>query len=72
MRWIKQGTQAVHLSSKNAKRFDEARAKNLGSSSAHKALEKKKGGKKMSLEERSKKSGFYVHGHKNLGDVYEA
>ncbi len=24
------------------------------------------------LESRSKKAGFYVHGHKNLGDVYEA
>ncbi len=28
--------------------------------------------KKMSKEERSKKAGFYVHGHKNYGDVYEA
>ncbi len=30
-----------------------------------KAIEKK-------LEKRSKKAGYYVHGHKNFGDVYEA
>ncbi len=24
------------------------------------------------LEKSSKKAGYYVHGHKNLGDVYEA
>lgn len=34
-----------------------------------KALSKAKDRK---LEESSKKAGFYVHGHKNLGDVYEA
>lgn len=39
-------------------------------------MEKKKTvAKKMSkdkvLEKRSKKAGFYVHGHKNFGDVYE-
>ena len=28
--------------------------------------------KKPDLEARSKKAGFYVHGHKNFGDVYEA
>lgn len=28
--------------------------------------------KKSDLEARSKKAGYYVHGHKNLGDVYEA
>lgn len=27
---------------------------------------------KENLESRSKKAGFYVHGHKNFGDVYEA
>ncbi len=35
-----------------------------------KALKKKS--KDSDLEARSKKSGFYVHGHKNFGDVYEA
>lgn len=25
----------------------------------------------VEMEKRSKKAGFYVHGHKNLGDVYE-
>lgn len=34
-----------------------------------KALKK---AKEEKLEARSKKAGFYVHGHKNLGDVYEA
>lgn len=26
----------------------------------------------VEMEKRSKKAGYYVHGHKNLGDVYEA
>ncbi len=37
-----------------------------------KALKGKKARKAANLESRSKKAGFYVHGHKNLGDVYEA
>jgi hypothetical protein len=28
--------------------------------------------RQKTLEDRSKKAGWYVHGHKNLGDVYEA
>ena len=28
--------------------------------------------KSRALEARSKKAGYYVHGHKNFGDVYEA
>lgn len=38
----------------------------------HKALqEASKGHKHGEREARSKKAGFYVHGHKNYGDVYE-
>lgn len=41
--------------------------------SKSKALEGKKSGHKQGEREvRSKKAGFYVHGHKNYGDVYEA
>lgn len=37
------------------------------------ALKKKKGGHKQGEREvASKKAGFYVQGHKNYGDVYEA
>jgi len=37
------------------------------------ALSKAKGGHKQGEREiRSKKAGFYVAGHKNYGDVYEA
>ena len=32
---------------------------------------KNKKEKKPDLEAKSKKAGFYVHGHKNFGDVYE-
>jgi len=35
-----------------------------------KAISKAKGEEK--LEKASKKAGWYVHGHKNYGDVYEA
>jgi len=39
----------------------------------NKAIEKKKGGHKQGEREvRSKKAGYYVAGHKNFGDVYEA
>ncbi len=41
-------------------------AKRVKAGSKSKALGKAKG-----LESRSKKAGFYVHGHKNYGDVYE-
>lgn len=42
-------------------------------SSHEKALSKAKGGHKQGEREvRSKKAGFYVQGHKNYGDVYEA
>lgn len=46
---------------------------NKGSSKG-KAIEKaKKGGHKQGEREvQSKKAGFYVQGHKNYGDVYEA
>jgi hypothetical protein len=30
------------------------------------------GANEKNLEARSKKAGWYVHGHKNYGDVYEA
>jgi hypothetical protein len=37
------------------------------------ALSSKSGGHKQGEREvRSKKAGFYVHGHKNYGDAYEA
>jgi len=48
-----------NLSSRGAKGEKKYQAK-------QKALRKAK-----ALEARSKKAGFYVHGHKNLGDVYE-
>lgn len=35
-------------------------------------LQSKAKARALDLEKRSKKAGFYVHGHKNLGDVYEA
>ncbi len=35
------------------------------------SMAKKMTGKEQSREIRSKKAGFYVHGHKNYGDVYE-
>lgn len=37
-----------------------------------KALNGKKESKGEKIEKRSKEAGFYVHGHKNYGDVYEA
>ncbi len=40
-------------------------------STPKKALEKSKRRVAEKMEKRSKKAGFYVHGHKNLGDVYE-
>lgn len=37
-----------------------------------KAIEKKKGGHKQNeRESTAKKIGYYPHGHKNYGDVYE-
>ena len=55
--------------------------KNQGYDGGHKAKSKalkakmgeKKGGHKQGEREaKSKKAGFYVAGHKNYGDVYEA
>jgi hypothetical protein len=42
--------------------------KNYQAIAKAKAKDKKKDN---DLEDRSKKAGFYVHGHKNFGDVYE-
>lgn len=50
----------------------------MANTSKSKALGKKTEGvssrksRGVEMEKRSKKAGFYVHGHKNLGDVYEA
>lgn len=49
------------------KSVEKAKAKK---SSISKAISKAKGEEK--LEKASKKAGWYVHGHKNYGDVYEA
>lgn len=53
---------------KNATKFAEMHERSAKS----KALSNKKTRKAAELKSRSKKAGFYVHGHKNLGDVYEA
>lgn len=60
-----------NIQQKSAKKLSE----HLRGDAKHKALASrtnKKTRKAASLESRSKKAGFYVHGHKNLGDVYEA
>ena len=48
----------------------------FGNHKAKSHEKKKELAKKISkgdkLEAASKKAGFYVHGHKNFGDVYEA
>lgn len=47
-------------------------AKHAKSNALHEKKEGNKGEKKEhKLEAQSKKAGFYVHGHKNFGDVYE-
>lgn len=40
-------------------------------SQAAKSVRRHEESKHKRLEKRSKKAGFYVHGHKNFGDVYE-
>ncbi len=49
--------------------------KKVTSAPHHKAIPRSKHKlnlREKALESRSKKAGFYVHGHKNFGDVYEA
>jgi len=53
-----------------------SKAKALGKAKMAKTNPRKAGasmskGKEEKLETRSKKAGYYVHGHKNYGDVYE-
>lgn len=54
--------------------FHSEKVSRARQSSHEKALSNaKKGGHKQGEREvRSKKAGFYVQGHKNYGDVYEA
>lgn len=47
------------------------KSEELGHHTLHGSTEGKKKVMAKKLEARSKKAGFYVHGHKNYGDVYE-
>lgn len=61
-------TETIH----NSPEWKEARKSFQGvNSTPKKALEKSKRRVAEKMEKRSQKTGFYVHGHKNYGDVYE-
>ena len=52
------------------KNFQKERVRQ-GYKPEHQARTKAMKKKTETLESRSKKAGYYVHGHKNFGDVYE-